>query len=407
MLAKSRAAVASRRAGSGASAKKGRRGRSAEDGQWVQALGGFPRELPAAAAVAIENVLRVKRGERVVIVTNPEPDVLRISAALMDASVALGARASVLVQPRKTSLDMADDAIIYALRSEPEVIISISAAKLGKDRFGLERPYVFKGHPGKWSGIFDALIGAKKARSFWSPAVTLDSFVRTVPIDYALLSRRARLLKTALDRAARVHITSPGGTDLEIGVAGRKAHLDDGAFWKPGTGGNLPAGEAYISPANYDGEGVVVFDGSLSVAEGGAFVPRQPVTVEIRGGRAVKVHGGAGAKRFQASLTAGEEMARRMKGKKGWPTRRIATYERNARHIGELGIGLNPAARVTGNMLEDEKILGTCHLALGANYDLDAEAFTHLDCIVRKPTITLLDAHGRGREVMRRGQLVF
>ena len=54
-----------------------------------------------------------------------------------------------------------------------------------------------------------------------------------------------------------------------------------------------------------------------------------------------------------------------------------------------LGIGLNPRARVTGNMLEDEKILGTCHFAIGSNYDDDAEAFIHLDCLVNKPTITV------------------
>ncbi len=373
---------------------------------WKPAPTDRPRALARAAAVAIGEVMRVRRGERVLIVTNPEHDVFMISQALFEAAAAVGGAPTVIVQPRKTSLDMASDEVIHALRSEPEVIVSISAAKLGKDRYGLAKPYAFKGVKGKWSHIFDALMGVKKSRAFWSPSVTLDSFVRTVPVDYARMRRQARAVKRVLDAAARVHISSPGGSDIEIGLRGRKARLDDGSFWKPGTGGNLPAGEAFISPALHDAEGVLVFDGSLSVVQGGAIVPARPVTVEVERGRALRVRGGAGAKQFEASLRAGEEMAGRMKGHKGWTLPRVRSYERNARHLGELGIGLNPAARVTGNMLEDEKILGTCHIAIGANYDLDAEAFIHLDCIVKSPTITAIGSTGQRRTLMRRGAIV-
>lgn len=421
---------------------------AAKPGSWRRTLGVFPRGLARAADVAIRDVMRVAVNERVVIVTNPETDVLQISAALADAVTAIGADVVVVVQPRRTLLDMASDAVIHAMRSEPEVIISISAAKLGKDRFGLERPYCFeykkgkkeekeekagkeekvkkeeKGEKGekeekgknegkeekgtkvKRSHIFDALLAAGKSRAFWSPAVTLDTFIRTVPVDYALMRRRARKLKTSLDGAEGVHISAPGGTDVEIGLRGRKAFLDDGAFRKPGSGGNLPAGETFISPALYNAEGVLVFDGSLAIVDGGAFVPRRPVTVEIKKGRAVRVTGGKGAARFEASLRSGEEMARSMRSRKGWPGRRVDSYEKNARHLGELGIGLNPRARVTGNMLEDEKILGTCHVAFGANYDNDAEAFIHLDCIVKSPTIAVIGKTGRRREIMRRGRIL-
>ncbi len=373
---------------------------------WAPAPRDRPRALARAAEVAIADVMKVRRDERVVIVTNPEHDVFLISQALYEAAAAAGAQPVVIVQPRKTSLDVAADEVIHALHAEPEVIISISAAKLGKDRFGLAQAYTFPGVKGKWSHLFDALMGAKRSRAFWSPSVTLDTFIRTVPVDYALMRRRARALKRLLDGAERVHITAPGGTDAEIGLRGRKAHLDDGSFNKPGTGGNLPAGEAYISPTKYDAEGVLVFDGSLSVVQGGAIVPARPVTVEVRKGRAVKVRGGAGAKTLEESLRAGEEMARRMEGKPGWTKKRVRSYEHHARHLGELGIGLNPAARVTGNMLEDEKILGTCHLAIGANYDQDAEAFIHLDCIIKSPTIMAIGPTGRRREIMRRGAVL-
>ena len=102
-----------------------------------------PRGLRRAARVAVEEVLKVKAEERVVIVTNPEPDVLAVSRALYDASLRAGAVPLLLVQPRRTSLENAHDGVIHALRSEPEVVLSISADKLGKDRFGLEKPYRF------------------------------------------------------------------------------------------------------------------------------------------------------------------------------------------------------------------------------------------------------------------------
>jgi leucyl aminopeptidase (aminopeptidase T) len=364
-------------------------------------------KLARAARVAMGEVLRARRGERAVIVTNPEPEVHAIATALYDAAIERGVDAVRIVQPRRGQTDRASDAVIHALRSEPEILISISTDKLGKDRFGLEHAYRYPGVRGKWEHIFDALRRAGRSRSFWSPAVTLDSFCRTVPVDYAWIRRQGRKLKSALDAADRVLILAPGGTDIEIGMRGRKAKVDDGAFWKPGTGGNLPAGETYIGPANCDANGVLVFDGSMAVADGaGAFVPRTPVTVEVLDGLVTRVSGGAGGRRFEASLRLGEEAARVMRGRPGWSASRVTQYARNARHLGELGIGLNRAARVTGNMLEDEKILGTCHIAIGSNIDEDALAFTHLDCVIQAPTIITIGAGGRMKLVMEGGRIV-
>ncbi len=384
-----------------------RRKKSARKKMWKKVVADRPRGLDRAAETAVRDVLKVKKGERVLIVTNPEPDVFGISAALYDAASACDADVNIVVQDRRTQLDLASDAVIHALRSEPDVALSLSAAKLGKDRFGLEKAYRFKGVKGSWPHIFNALLGAKKLRSFWSPSITLDTFTRTVAVDYARMRKDAAKLKRALDAADRVHVTSPGGTDLEISVAGRKARADDGAFHKPGTGGNLPAGETYISPANYTAQGVIVFDGSVAVADGGgAFVPRRPVRVEIEDGRAIRLTGGAGARRLEKSLVLGEKAALDCKGKPGWSASRVESYRFHARHLGELGIGLNPKARVTGNMLEDEKILGTCHFAIGSNYDDDAEAFIHLDCLVSKPTITVAKGKkGKPRAIMRGGTL--
>lgn len=57
-------------------------------------------------------------------------------------------------------------------------------------------------------------------------------------------------------------------------------------------------------------------------------------------------------------------------------------------HLGE--IGLNPLAVISRNMLENEKVYGTCHLAIGANYDEDAHSINnHYDCLIKNPTINV------------------
>ena len=96
-------------------------------------------------------------------------------------------------------------------------------------------------------------------RAVWTPGLTEDMFNRTVNIDYALLEKRCTLLGKKFEKAVSAHITAPGGTDLIVPLAGRKAFFDNGDFSKPGTGGNIPAGEVFLSPVvgnpNKDGSG--------------------------------------------------------------------------------------------------------------------------------------------------------
>jgi leucyl aminopeptidase (aminopeptidase T) len=72
-----------------------------------------------------------------------------------------------------------------------------------------------------------------------------------------------------------------------------------------------------------------------------------------------------------------------------------------------LGIGLNRKAKIVANMLEDEKVYGTCHFAVGSNYDGDAEALIHLDGLVKRPTIVAINRKGDEKTMMADGRLVW
>jgi len=359
--------------------------------------------LREAARIAVEVSLKVKPGERVLIISNPEPDAAAICEALYDAALNAGGRPVLIFQPRKAQLEFAEPAVISALNARPDVIISISADKMGKDPQGIAAPYECNGV--KYDHIFHLLLnGEKCCRAFWSPAVTVDSFIRTVPIDYAELAQRCAAIKDALDRAVAVRVTAPGGTDISVNLKNRKAKSDDGDFSLPGSGGNLPAGETFISPENGTACGRICFDGSISTA-GGDIIIRQPINCLVKDGFVRDISGGGEAAVLLQTIEAAEQNAHEFERNGKLPTGSGEIYARNARNIGELGIGLNPKAVISGKMLEDEKAFRTCHFAIGMNYDDDAPCLIHLDGLVKNPTITAVFDDGHEQLIEKEGEL--
>jgi leucyl aminopeptidase (aminopeptidase T) len=358
--------------------------------------------LEDAANVAISTVLKVKNGERVLIFTNPHEDGQAISKALFRAAEQRGALPVMITQTKKTQLDFAEEAVLMAIRSEPEVLISISQEKLGKDKWALKKP--FRAGKKKWDSAFNYLMGVKKARSFWSPSVTADMFIRTVPVDYRVMKRDCSAVAKVLDAAEQVRITTAKGMDLTIGLEGRKARHDNGDFTKPGSGGNLPAGEVFISPALGSSRGRIVFDGSIAT-DRDAIIISEPIVVEVEGGLVKGISGGEQARRFEKAVEAGAVKARQFVREGKLPRGRLDAYVRNSKNLGELGIGMNRAARIVGNVLEDEKVFRTCHIAIGSNYDDDAPALIHYDGIINEPTIIATMRGGRKKALLENGDL--
>jgi aminopeptidase len=359
--------------------------------------------LRRAARVAVEEVLKARKGERVLIVANPARDVAAISLALYDAVSDAGAMPSLAFQPTKRQMDFAEDAVIHAMKSEPEIIISVSQLKMGKDRFGMERHYAAGRQ--SFDHVFNYLKAANKTRSFWSPSVTVEMFEDTVPIDYRRLAENCRTLRRIFDGAVEAHITSRLGTDLVLGFRGRKAFADDGDFSKPGRGGNLPAGEMYISPELGAGEGTLVFDGCIS-SDRGVIIIKQPIRATVKRNLVTKLSGGPEARLLQQTLDRARASTRKFAAEGKIARKDLAEYLKNITNLGELGIGLNEKARIVGNMLEDEKVLKTCHIAIGSNYDNDAKALIHLDGLVKNPTIVVRDSRGRKTTVLKDGKIV-
>ena len=347
--------------------------------------------LKDAARTALAEVVALREGEEVLIVTNPEETVFPIARALYDEALALRARPVIALQEKKLTVDYAERLVLEAIKAGPDVLITMTAARLGKDPCGLHTGYV--GRDGrKFETIIDKVTkGDRRARGFSTPNPSPTMFMRCVLVDYGALRARAARLKAALDVGREARVTAPGGTAIAFSIEGRRAIANDGDCRLPGKYHNLPAGEVYVSPALGSGDGVIAVDGTMSTLHGPA-KPGQPVLLRLEGGFVTDISGGRDADALRETIAEGEDMARRL----GDPER-----GRNCRHLGEFGIGINDKAEIHGTILEDEKVLGTCHFALGSNYDFDAPAIIHRDMLVLRPTVFI-----DGRKIMENGDLL-
>lgn len=205
----------------------------------------------------------------------------------------------------------------------------------------------------------------KGARVASMPLVTADIMGRALLADVAELKRLGKLYADALTQGSQAHLTSKGGSDCTFDISGREGISDDGDLTAKGAFGNLPAGEAFISPVEGTTNGVLVYDGSLS--PDGATT--SPVVTQIKDGRVTKIEGGP-APGYQ-------ELAEK--------------YGPEAFEIAELGIGTNDKAKIIGNMLEDEKVASTVHVAVGNNSTIGGTntVASHHDGVIRDASLKI------------------
>lgn len=340
--------------------------------------------INTSAEITLGTLLAQEKGERVLILANPTPEIKPIADALNDRAKKRGGETQLLYQSVKSKLEFMDQVSLKALQSNPEIIISLTEESAGLDYEAIKNPIVHKGIV--YDHYFYYLMGASKSRSAWCPNITTEIFAHTVDLDYSVMWRRSARLKKIFDAADSFHVTTPAGTELEIGVRGRKGLLDDGDYRKAGLGGNLPAGEVFISPAIESVDGIAVIDGSMGL-DMGAISGMKPIRLEIRNGYVRSISENPSGSQLKKCLERGEKRIVEMQKKMIITPELEKQFLKNNIHIGEFGIGLNPSARITGNMLEDEKALNTCHIAIGNDYDGEANTLMHLDGIMLDPEI--------------------
>jgi leucyl aminopeptidase (aminopeptidase T) len=311
-------------------------------------------DLGPAVQTVVRRCLGVKPGEEAVVVVDPATRT--IGEALREAAGAAGADAVLMVMDERGEDGNEPPASVAGALAASDVFIAPTSRSLSHTK---ARKRASDGG----------------ARGATMPGVTEDMLARVMAVDFDTMGARSNALAQLLSEATTAHLSCPRGSDFTLDLTGRQGLPDDGALTEPGAFGNLPCGEGFIAP--FGGEGQIVVAGtlaSLGIAE-------DPVTLSVERGRLVAAERGRGPE-FLALLQAAGELGT---------------------NLAELGIGTNDRAQLTGKVLEDEKILGTVHVAFGASAGIGGTVAVpiHLDVVVLDPTLDV-----DGRRVLDQGRYV-
>lgn len=355
-----------------------------------------------AAERVTNDILAVKTGERVLIVGNPEQDSRIVASSMYHAARRSGGTPKILFQPKKEQFEPAEEEVLAGIR-ETDVFISVSTRQLGSDPKGAMSPYVLPGGRGRVDHILMYCLATERVRACWSPGITAEIFGRAVDIDYDELGEKARSLQKLLIRGHTIRVSTSSGTELEVNIGGRYAFVDHGYARMPGTSANIPCGEVGISPVPGSARGKIVFDGSMALHTSGIII-EEPIEVDVQNGKISRITGGSEAILLGESIEFGRREPQRLATEGKIQGELAEQYTKNADSVAEFGIGLNPKARLSGCVVEDEKVLGTCHVAFGSNYG-DALALLHLDGVLREPTVHLVYEDGKKDVILDKGRI--
>ncbi|GAA0610116.1 aminopeptidase [Virgibacillus siamensis] len=302
--------------------------------------------MSKGAKTIVETCAQVKKGEQVLIIT--EPKTITIAETIASAVHAIEAEPTIAMIIPRTSDSQDPPKNIAAAMADSDVFIS--AVHTSITHTHAVKNAVENGSRGIMLTQFEdeMLIDSGVNADFPSAAVTCEKVAK------------------AIEGAEEIKLTTPYGTDLNVSAKGRRSNymtcmVDSGQF------APVPTVEANVSPLEGTATGKIVADASIPYI--GIGVLRDPVVATVENGFITSITGGDQAKILKDNLASKND---------------DMVY-----NIAEIGIGLNPKCKFIGSMLEDEGVYGSVHIGIGTNITLGGEtkAACHYDLIMTKPTL--------------------
>lgn len=301
-------------------------------------------ELDRAIRTVVRQCMGVNPGEEVLVICNPVTE--EIGALMRIEAQGDGADATLAVMSERDSHAAEPPRAVAAAMREADVVLAPTIQSVS--------------HTAARKEASEAGVRVGSL-----PGVTEEMLVRLMNCDLEEVRRRGWAIVSTMNGGSEVRITCRHGSDLRFGIEGRLGIVDAGELSSRGAFGNLPCGEGFIAPLEGTGEGTLVIDGSIA----GVGLLDTPTSLTVREGHLTDTTGSEGAALMDLLTAHGPE----------------------ATSIAELGIGTNEEAILTGNILEDEKILGTAHIAFGASAAIGGtvQVPVHLDCVLLEPTVEI------------------
>jgi len=200
------------------------------------------------------------------------------------------------------------------------------------------------------------------ARAITLPNITEELFLKILEADMKAIDSLNMLIYNEVKDATEIKIQTPSGTDITV-------HVDPKRPWKPsgmkciakGELCNLPSGETFCAPLETGANGIIVIDRWNEVTT------NAKATLTVKNGKIVGWS--SGAEPYVLKLKEAGE---------------------SGLTIAELGIGTNPEhLEPIGNILHDEKIYGSAHIAFGMNTSFGGinKSTVHEDVILMHASI--------------------
>ncbi len=298
-------------------------------------------DLRDSVATILDRCLGIRSGEGALVVVDPGTQA--IGEPLRDAAAERGADAVLAAMDERATDGTEPPSAIAAALGACDLYIAATTRSLS--------------HTAARKHASEA-----GARGATMPGVTAEMLARVMAVDFDTMARRSRTAAELLTAGSLARITCPRGTDATLDLSGRAGIADDGDLTSPGAFGNLPCGEAFIAPLRGEGRIVAASLAPLGLSD-------EPASLTLAGGRLVYAEGGLGPEYL----------------------RRLSAHGELGTNLAELGVGTNDQATLTGNVLEDEKILGTIHVAFGASAGIGGTVSVpiHLDAVISEASLTV------------------
>lgn len=298
------------------------------------------------AKTILDNCVGLKSGETVLVVTDMVQ--MKIAKVLAAAAVERGAEVIVsIMKPRKRAGEEPPKLVAESMKYADVILIPVSYS-------------------------VTHTFAVKEAAENGARILVLTDFSEEMLIsggieaDFRSIKPICKGVANAFAQGNKVHVTTPGGTDLWLDITGRRGN----ALYcvvEPGEFSTIPTIEANTSPVEGSANGRIVADASIPYL--GIGVLEQPVVVDVKNGFITDIKGGWQAEALKKDL--------------------LSHNDHNCFNIAELGVGLNPKCKMCGVMLEDEGVVPTAHIGIGTSITLGGtvKAPTHYDLLMWNPRI--------------------